>query len=56
MKCLSTLLVFGSVLSFSVGQVQRSTIDFSQATQDPLTGQLCVMQQVCIADVEALSR
>lgn len=56
MKCLSTLLVFGSVLSCSVGQVQRSTIDFSQATQDPLTGQLCVMQEVCIADVDALSR
>jgi hypothetical protein len=45
-----------SVLSVSFAQVQRSTIDFSQAVQDPQTGQLCVMQQVCIADIEALSR
>lgn len=52
------LIVFASVqlLSFASGQVQRSTIDFSQAVPDPVTGQLCVMQQVCIADVEALSR
>ena len=37
-------------------QVQKSVIDFANAVQDPKTGQLCVMQQVCIADVEGLSR
>ena len=52
----SSVLVFASFLAISAGQVQRSTIDFANAVQDPQTGQLCVMQQVCIADVEALSR
>lgn len=37
-------------------QVQKSVIDFANAVQDPKTGQLCVMQQVCIADAEALQR
>jgi hypothetical protein len=37
-------------------QVDKSVLDFSKAIPDPQTGQLCVMQQVCIADLEALSR
>ena len=35
---------------------QRQTIDFSKATQDPKTGQLCVMQEICIADASALAK
>ena len=54
--CPSSFLIFASMLSVCAAQVQRSTIDFSNAVQDPQTGQLCVMQQVCIADVEGLSR
>jgi len=44
------------LIHFVECQVQKSTIDFSNAIQDPQTGQLCVMQQVCIADLEGLQR
>ena len=54
-KCFTLSLVLGLV-GLARGQVQKSTIDFSKATQDPQTGQLCVMQQVCIADLEALQK
>ena len=54
---MSVLLLILAVL-FYVGdcQVAKSVLDFSKAVPDPKTGQLCVMQQVCIADLEALSR
>ena len=54
---MSVLLLILAVL-FCVGdcQVAKSVLDFSKAVPDPKTGQLCVMQQVCIADLEALSR
>lgn len=49
-------LILILMISSASCQIQKSVIDFSNAVQDPKTGQLCVMQQVCIADIEALSR
>ena len=43
------------LLHLSFAQVQKSSLDFSQAVKDPETGALCVMQEVCIADLEALA-
>lgn len=37
------VLAFCSVV---LGQVQRTSIDFSNANPDPETGKLCVVQQV----------
>jgi len=51
------VFVLWQFLGLTLGQrsnVQKQTIDFSKAVPDPATGQLCVMQQVCIADVSAL--
>lgn len=60
MKLATTLVMMlaslASVQGQSLNQVQRNSIDFSQAVQDPKTGQLCVMQPVCISDPAALSR
>ena len=47
------LLIF--VIGLTAGQgVQKSVIDFSKAKPNPKTGQLCVLQEVCIADASAL--
>ncbi len=44
-----------AMIGAAFGQVQKTNLDFSQATPDPETGALCVMQEVCIADVSALA-
>ena len=56
MKFFALPLFLAGLVSLTKGQVAKSVIDFSKASPDPQTGQLCVMQQVCIADIEALSR
>ena len=33
----------------------KVTLDFSSAKEDPETGELCMMQEVCIGNLEALS-
>jgi len=50
--CCSVLSFVG--ITYAQG-VQPNTIDFSKGVPNA-QGQLCVMQQVCIADAEALSR
>lgn len=37
-------------------QIQRFDIDFSQGDVDPVTGQICVLQQVCLSNEEALAK
>jgi hypothetical protein len=51
-----SFIIERAIVSSGQPQTQKSVIDFSQAIPDPVTGQLCVMQQVCIADIEGLSR
>ena len=36
-------------------QVQRIGLDFTNARKDPDTGALCIKQEVCINDLEALA-
>jgi hypothetical protein len=38
-----------------MGQVQRASLDFTKATQNPETGGLCVLQEICIDDLAALA-
>jgi hypothetical protein len=56
MEDVVVLLLLVGLVVMSEGQIEKSVIDFSKAIPDPQTGQLCVMQEVCIADIEALSR
>jgi len=48
--CVTCLLV-----DSAEGQTSKTALDFSKAVPDPQTGQLCVMQQVCIADLVTIS-
>ena len=53
MEVLVAALMMNVLTVAVVGQVD---IDFANAVPDPVTGKLCVTQQICIADAEALSR
>jgi len=53
---LIAVALFACIGGGVLAQVQKTTIDFSKAVPDPKTGQLCVTQQVCIADAGALAR
>ncbi len=48
--CVTSLLV-----DSAESQTSKTALDFSKAVPDPQTGQLCVMQQVCIADLVTIS-
>jgi len=37
-------------------QLQKSTLDFSNAKINPETGGLCIMQEVCIDDLSSLAK
>ena len=58
MKRFVLLIIGVTCLLFDLaeGQVSKSSLDFSKAIPDPQTGQLCVMQQVCIADLVTVSK
>jgi len=57
MATIKTALVTVAIFAYgALAQLQKTTIDFSKAVPDPKTGQLCVTQQVCIADAGALAR
>ena len=48
-------LVFGILALSSLIQVQgQVNLDFSTATINPDTGALCMMQEVCVPNLEAL--
>lgn len=51
MKTLVLSIVLASLSSLIQGQVN---LDFSTATINPETGALCMMQEVCIGNLEAL--
>jgi Na+-transporting NADH:ubiquinone oxidoreductase subunit NqrD len=50
----SVIIAFVAIV---VGQqIQRFDIDFSKGQVDPVTGQICVMQQVCLSNAEELAK
>ena len=53
---MKTLVIFLALSSLiNAQQLPKVTLDFSSATEDPETGALCMMQEVCIGNLEALS-
>ena len=50
----TTTLLLASGLA--AAQQQRTSLDFSQAEEDPSTGELCITQRVCLANPAALER
>ena len=53
---LSTLTLAAVTSAQNNGNIVRTELDFSQAEVDAATGQLCVFQQVCLANPEALAK
>ncbi len=56
---LLALAAFGGLLTSPSQQQQiasTSFLDFSQAEEDPATGELCLLQRVCLANPEELGR
>ena len=51
----NTLRIPSSVL-FHVCYAQRSNLDFTNAYTDPDSGALCIKQEVCIPNLEALAK
>ena len=56
MHALTTAFLCAALAMGACEQQQPSTsLDFSQAVEDPYTGELCVMQRVCLANPAALA-
>ncbi len=60
MKSLVSYVVLTLALldgKFSSGQqIVRSNLDFTKATPDPQTGELCLLQKVCLSNPEELAK
>ena len=51
-----TLRIPSSVLFHAACYAQRSNLDFTNAYTDPDSGALCIKQEVCIPNLEALAK
>ena len=51
-----TLRIPSSVLFHAACFAQRSNLDFTNAYTDPDSGALCIKQEVCIPNLEALAK
>ena len=53
---LQSLRIPSSVLFHAACYAQRSNLDFTNAYTDPDSGALCIKQEVCIPNLEALAK
>ena len=50
--------ILALIVAIVVGQqqIQRFDVDFSKGEVDPVTGKICILQQVCLSNPEELAK